>query len=72
MKQLFSLIYTLFASALLMSAQTSSDSIVQKVLEQEGVRFSDNNSVVLLLNGQEKFDDMFAAIRKAKESIHLE
>lgn len=46
--------------------------VIQQALEKEGVSFSDNNSVVLLLNGQEKFDDMFEAIRNAKESVHLE
>ena len=34
--------------------------------------FSHDNSVTLLMNGQEKFDDMFKAIRQAKSSVHLE
>lgn len=38
----------------------------------EGVRFTRDNSVTLLMSGQEKFDDMFAAIRQAKSSVHLE
>ena len=71
MKQSALVITFLYILLQTLSAQ-SSDSIVQKVLEKEGVRFSNNNSVVLLLNGQEKFDDMFAAIRNAKESVHLE
>jgi len=41
-------------------------------LEQFGIRFSDSNSVALLTSGQEKFDDMFSAIRQARSSIHLE
>ena len=48
------------------------DSIVVQTLRQEGVRFSHDNSVTLLMNGQEKFDDMFKAIRQAKSSVHLE
>ncbi len=48
------------------------DSLVRNVLEEKGVVFSDNNSVTLLTSGQEKFDDMFCAIRQAKNSIHLE
>lgn len=48
------------------------DSLVRTELEQFGVEFTDCNSVTLLTNGQEKFDDMFAAIRQAKSSIHLE
>ncbi|MBQ3946851.1 MAG: cardiolipin synthase [Alphaproteobacteria bacterium] len=52
-------------------AQTA-DSLVVADLEKVGVTFSDNNSVTLLMDGQEKFDDMFAAIRQARHSIHLE
>ena len=52
-------------------AQTA-DSLVVRELEKAGVTFSDNNSVVLLMDGQEKFDDMFAAIRQARHSVHLE
>ena len=52
-------------------AQTSDSLIVEK-MRQEGVTFSHNNSLTLLTNGQEKFDDMFAAIRQARSSIHLE
>ncbi len=53
------------------SAQTS-DSLIVNKLEEEGVKFSDDNSVTLLMSGQEKFDDMFQAIRQARSSIHLE
>lgn len=52
-------------------AQTS-DSLIVGQLRDEGVTFSHNNSVTLLMSGQEKFDDMFEAIRQAKSSIHLE
>lgn len=49
------------------------DSVVQSWLETTyNVRFSTNNSVVLLPTGQDKFDDMFLAIRAAKHSIHME
>lgn len=41
-------------------------------LEQQGVTFSHDNSVTLLMTGKEKFDDMFQAIRQARSSIHLE
>ena len=57
--------------AVVCAAQTS-DSVIVKVLEDNGVTFTDNNKVVLLMSGQEKFDDMFKAIRQAKSSIHLE
>ena len=52
-------------------AQTS-DSLLVSQLREEGVTFSHDNSVSLLMSGQEKFDDMFTAIRQARSSIHLE
>ncbi len=52
-------------------AQTA-DSIIVNQLREEGITFSNNNSVTLLMNGQEKFDDLFKAIKQAKSSIHLE
>lgn len=52
-------------------AQTS-DSLIVKELRSEGVSFSKNNTATLLLTGQEKFDDLFTAIKQAKSSIHLE
>lgn len=55
----------------LCSAQTS-DSIMANQLREKGISFSHDNSVVLLMSGQEKFDDMFQAIRQARESVHLE
>lgn len=36
------------------------------------VRFTDNNRVVVFKNGQEKFDDLFKAVKAARKSIHLE
>lgn len=53
------------------SAQTS-DSLIVNSLRQEGVTFSTDNSVTLLMSGQAKFDDMFRAISQARSSVHLE
>lgn len=53
------------------NAQTS-DSLIINQMREKGIKFSRNNSVALLMNGQEKFDDLFQAIRQAKSSIHLE
>ena len=53
------------------TAQTSDSTIVNQ-LRREGVRFTRDNSVTLLMNGQEKFDDLFDAIRQARSSVHLE
>lgn len=50
----------------------SSDTMTVRQLREKGVTFSHNNTVTLLMNGQEKFDDMFCAIRQAKSSVHLE
>ena len=50
----------------------SSDTAIRQLLEKQGVVFTHNNSVTLLTSGQEKFDDMFEAIRQARSSIHLE
>ena len=52
-------------------AQTS-DSLIVDIMRKEGVSFSHDNSVTLLTSGREKFQDMFAAIRQARKSIHLE
>ncbi len=49
-----------------------SDTLIKRHLEQFGITFSANNSVTLLMTGQEKFDDMFQAIRQARSSVHLE
>ena len=49
-----------------------SDSLIRSQLEDYGIRFTANNSCALLMSGQEKFDDMFQAIRQAHHSVHLE
>jgi cardiolipin synthase len=54
------------------SAAQTSDSLILQTLRQHDICFSSNNSVSLLMSGQQKFDDMFHAIRQAKSSIHLE
>ena len=65
---IFFILYFLFSPA---GAQTS-DSLIVRTLRDSHVRFTDNNSVTLLMSGQQKFDDMFKAIRQARSSIHLE
>ncbi|WP_036859145.1 MULTISPECIES: cardiolipin synthase [Prevotellaceae] len=65
------LLYIFLLFCMSSNAQTS-DSLIVQILRNEGIKFSHNNSVTLLMNGQEKFDDMFTAIRQAKSSIHLE
>lgn len=50
----------------------SDSAVVSFLQEKHNVRFSDNNSVVFFKSGQEKFDDLFQAVRQAKHSIHME
>ena len=49
-----------------------SDSLIKHYVESLGVNVSDNNSLVLLTSGKEKFHDMFTAINEARHSVHLE
>lgn len=69
MRGLLILIVCLFFAV---SHAQSSDSLLVKSLREEGITFSHDNSVTLLMNGQEKFDDLFSAIRQARQTIHLE
>ena len=63
-------ILALFPSTI--SGQETSDAVFRRHMEEYGIRFSDQNEVHLLMNGQEKFDDLFRIIRQAKQSVHLE
>ena len=68
-----SLLRDSFADSSQHSSLLTSDSIVRRAFEQQlGVTFTDNNSVVLIHTGREKFNAMFAAIRQARNFIHLE
>lgn len=65
------IIFALFLTSSTM-AEERSDSMLVRELRQEGITFTNDNHIHLLMSGQEKFDDMFAEIKKAKHSIHLE
>ena len=65
------ILITFFLPSASLLAQNA-DTLIRRHLETEGVRFSCDNSVKLLMSGQEKFDDMFDAIRHARKSVHLE
>ncbi len=71
-KCLVVILITHFLLLITYDAKAQSDSLIVQTLRQSQVRFTNNNSVTLLLSGQEKFNDMFRAIRQAKSSIHLE
>ena len=70
MSRLLSL-FLLCVCCTLCNAQRA-DSLIVDDMRRNGVVFTNDNSVTLLMSGQEKFDDMFQAIRDAKESVHLE
>ena len=53
-------------------AQTTSDSLIVDALRKKDIHVSRDNSVTRFLSGREKFDNMFAAIRQAQRSNHLE
>ena len=72
MRNKWILLASVCLSCLTASRAQTSDSLIVSQLKEQGVSFSHNNNVTLLTSGQEKFDDMFEAIRQAKSSIHLE
>lgn len=54
-------------------AQTeSSDSVVARWIRSQGIHITPDNRVKLLKSGEEKFTDLFEAVRGAKHSVHLE
>ena len=55
-----------------LNAQDKSEQIMQHYLQETGVPITNNNQVKLLFSGEEKFDDLFNAIKQAKHHIHLE
>ena len=66
------LLFSLFTFLPFSAGAQSSDSLIVNTLRGKHIRFSHDNSVTLLMSGQQKFDDMFEAIRQAKSSVHLE
>lgn len=54
------------------SIALTSDTIMLRFLSEQGIPISNNNRVILLKSGREKFTDLFRAIRQAKHHIHLE
>ena len=54
------------------TSESSDSDIVRYLQEEYGVKFTDNNRLVLFKSGSEKFADLFSAVRQARHSIHLE
>ena len=61
-----------FSLSLLSSVAQTSDSVFVEKISEDGITFSNENSVKLLMSGKDKFADMFEVIRQAKSSIHME
>lgn len=53
-------------------AQIPSDSLVMHYMQQQNIPVTRNNEVKLLMNGRDKFIDLFKEIRRAHHHIHLE
>ena len=71
-KALIAVLPFLFLAADIRAQALSSDSQMMNYLREEGIPVTDNNHVKLLMSGQEKFADLFDAIRQARHHIHLE
>jgi cardiolipin synthase len=77
MKRLFYFAIIFFSSfffCLNLNAKSTAFSKAEmiKLLEQQGVNFTDNNELVFFNRGKAKFDDLFKAVSEAKSSIHME
>ena len=46
--------------------------MLARYLRGEGYKIINNNQLTLLPSGREKFDHLFAEIRKARHHVHLE
>jgi len=53
-------------------ASAQADLDVRRQLERHHITFTNDNSIELLTTGQEKFERMFADIKQARKSVHLE
>ena len=72
MKRFTVSVFLLLVFCLLKIQAQRADSIFVKYLLDTGITITENNAVTLLPNGEEKFRDMFSAIKQAKSSVHLE
>ena len=68
------LLICLWSCAIGLCAQNElrADSAVAAMLHEQDVRISDGNKIHLLPSGREKFEDLFAEVKKAKTFIHME
>ena len=69
---LFVALCLVFASAPASAFSQRSDSIIAHFEQVKGVTITNNNHLVLLPSGKEKFTDLFQAVRNARHTIHME
>ncbi|MBP3228618.1 MAG: cardiolipin synthase [Bacteroidaceae bacterium] len=70
-KTLTSLLF--LVCALAATAQERADSAAVRMLRSDfGVEFTEGNTLTLFRTGQEKFDDLFDAVRRARAYIYME
>ena len=67
----FSILLTIATSIFAQQEQTATEQM-KAYLEETDSPITAHNRIHLLRNGQEKFDNLFAELRKAKHHIHLE
>lgn len=72
MRQVLVIISFIFCAGNICGQVTNSDTIIMNYLQQRGVPLTYNNEVKLLMNGHDKFIDLFEAIRHARHHVHLE
>jgi len=63
---------TFIAPAQPSATSLTSDSLVRRQLDSFGITFTQGNSIELIFSGKKKFERMFADIRQARHSVHLE
>lgn len=66
---LFGLLFFSFGNA---DGQTPAEVSMVKYAQKAGYLLTETNQIKLLTNGTEKFEELFAAIRSARHSVHLE
>ena len=69
---IYSIILFVISGIAFAQSGRSDSAVVSFLRDNFDVRFSENNSVVFFKTGQEKFDDLFKAVKQAKKSIHME
>lgn len=71
-KRIYAFLYIWSLSLTLAIAQSSDSILARHLREDRGIEVTSGNSVAFFGTGRDKFEDLFAEIRKAKSFVHLE